>query len=84
LEKVYMAVRHWDKNSPNLALHYKDNKPRCNGCGSTDLQKLENKTTHTTLSTFSVFRCNGCGKVLRDRTSLLSKEKRDTLLMNNT
>jgi hypothetical protein len=84
LEKVYMAVRHWDKNSPNLALHYKDNKPRCNGCGSTDLQKLENKTTHTTLSTFSVFRCNGCGKVLRDRTSLLSKEKRNTLLMNNT
>lgn len=84
LEKVYLAVRHWDKNSPNLALHYKDNKPRCNGCGSTDLVELENKTYNTTLSQFSVLRCNGCGKVLRDRKNKLSKEKRSTLLMNNT
>jgi len=83
LEKVYMAVRHWDKNNPNLALLYDDNKPRCNGCGSTDLKHLENKTFNTTLSKFSVLRCNGCGKVLRDRTNKLSKEKRSSLLMNS-
>jgi hypothetical protein len=82
LEKVYLAVRHWDKNNPNLALHYEDNKPRCNGCGSTDLHHLENKTFNTTLSKFSVLRCGNCGKVLRDRTNTLSKEKRKSLLMN--
>lgn len=82
LEKVYMAVRHWDKNSPNLALLYDDNKPRCNGCGSTNLIHLENKTLNTTLSKFSVLRCGDCGKVLRDRTNTLSKDKRQSLLMN--
>lgn len=83
LEQVYMAVRHWDKNNPNLALYYDDNKPRCNGCGSTDLKPLENKSYNTTLSKFSVLRCNGCGKILRDRTNTLSKEKRSSLLMNS-
>ena len=82
LEKVYLAVRHWDKNNPNLALLYDDNKPRCNGCGSTDLHPIENKSFNTTLSSFSVLRCGGCGKVLRDRTNTLSKEKRQSLLMN--
>ncbi|QDP52403.1 MAG: putative DNA-directed DNA polymerase [Prokaryotic dsDNA virus sp.] len=82
LEKVYMAVRHWDKNNPNLALHYDDNKPRCNGCGSTDLEYLENKKFNTTLSSFNVLRCNGCGKILRDRVNTLSKDKRKSLLMN--
>ena len=82
LEKVYMTVRAWDKNAPNLALHYDDNEVRCNGCGSTDLKPLENKSFNTTLSSFSVLRCNNCGKVLRDRTNTLTKEKRQSLLMN--
>lgn len=82
LEKVYLAVRHWDKTSPNFALHYEDDKPRCNGCGSTNLNRLENKSFNTTLSKFSVLRCGNCGKVLRDRTNTLSKEKRKSLLMN--
>jgi len=82
LERVYMAVRHWDKNAPNLALHYDDNKPRCNGCGSTDLKPIPNKTSNTNLSRFSIVRCNNCCKILRTRDNLLSKEKRSSLLMN--
>jgi len=82
LEKVYLAVRHWDKNSPNLALLYDDDKPRCNGCGSDKLTKLENKSFNTTLSSFSVLRCDDCGKILRDRVNTLSKDKRKSLLMN--
>ena len=82
LERVYLAVRHWDKNAPNLALHYDDDKPRCNACGSSDLSPIPNKTSNTNLSRFSIVRCNGCQKILRTRDNLLSKEKRRSLLMN--
>jgi hypothetical protein len=82
LERVYMAVRHWDSNAPNLALFYDDDKPRCNGCGSDDLTAIPDKTHNTTLSRFPLVKCNGCGKILRTRTNTLSKEKRQSLLMN--
>jgi len=82
LERVYMAVRHWDKNAPNLALHYDDATPRCNGCGSTDLSPIPNKTSNTNLSKCNIVRCNNCSKILKTRTNILSKEKRQSLLMN--
>ena len=82
LERVYLAVRHWDKTAPNLALHYKDDKPRCNGCGSDHLIPIPNRTFNTNLSKFEIVRCGNCSKVLRTRTSTLSKEKRQSLLMN--
>ena len=82
LERVYLAVRHWDKNAPNLALHYDDNKVRCNSCGSDHLIPIPNRTFNTNLSKFEIVRCGNCQKVLRTRTSTLSKEKKQSLLMN--
>lgn len=84
LERVYLAIRHWDKNSPNLAVHYDDEKPRCNSCGSDDLELLPNKSAQTNLSKFEVHRCNNCRKILRGRENLLSKHKRASLMMNVT
>lgn len=82
LEKVYLAVRHWDKNSPQMSLYYDDDKLRCNSCGSDDLSLIEDKVTHTSLSEFPLYRCNCCSKVMRGRTNLLTKEKRKNLVMN--
>lgn len=82
LEHIYLKMRHWDKNAPNLALYYDDDKVRCNSCGSDKLTPLENKTANTNLSKFSVLRCDGCGKILRDRENILSKDKRKSLLMS--
>ena len=82
LEEIYMKLRHWDKTAPNLALEYDDDKPRCNCCGSDDLELIPDTYAKTSLSKFSVYRCNGCSKVLRDRNNILSKEKRKSLLMN--
>lgn len=82
LESIYLKLRHWDKNAPNLSLYYDDDKPRCNSCGSSKLSKLENKVSNTNLSSFDVFRCDGCGKVLRGRDNNLDKSKRKSLLMN--
>lgn len=82
LERDYLKLRHWDKTAPNVALHYGDDKPRCNVCGSSDLHKVEHANADTSLSRFSVYRCGGCSKLLRDRNNILSKEKRASLLMN--
>ena len=82
LERVYMAVRHWDKNSPNMALYYDGDEARCNSCGSTDLSPIEGKLAHTNVSTFSLVRCNGCQKILKERINLVSKGKRKSLMMN--
>lgn len=82
LVRDYMKLRHWDKTAPNLALEFDDSKPRCNCCGSDDLELIPDTYAKTSLSKFSVYRCNGCSKVLRDRNNILSKEKRKSLLMN--
>lgn len=82
LEQVYLTVRHWDKNAPNLALYYNDDEVRCNKCGSDDLTYLEDASANTNVSSFSAFRCNSCGGILRDRVNTLTKEKRQSLLMN--
>lgn len=82
LEDIYLAVRHWDKRTPNSAIFYPDNEMRCTCCGSTDLTLEPKSTAITGLSKFSVYRCNNCGKVQRDRTSRLNKDKRKNLLMN--
>jgi len=80
LEKVYMLVRAWDKNHPNMALYYKDDKVRCNVCGSDELTVIEGKTDNTNVSKFQLVQCNNCQANLSERVNLLSKSKRQSLL----
>jgi DNA-directed RNA polymerase subunit RPC12/RpoP len=63
-------------------MYYDDDKMRCNSCGSDHLEKLDNKSAFTSLSQFQVYRCGGCGKIMRDRSNQLTKEKRENLVMN--
>lgn len=81
LEEVYDAVKHWDKNSPQLSLYFKDDKMRCT-CGSEDLVELEGKFALTGVSKFPVYRCNTCTKILRSRASTTNKDKRKNVLAN--
>ena len=82
LEKVWLAVRHWDKNSPQLSLYYPDNKKRCSSCGSSHLTLLENKNSYTSLSKFELYRCGNCSKIMRGRENIVPTDKRKNLLMN--
>lgn len=81
LESVYLKLRAFDNRHPNVALFHKDDALRCVCCGSTDL-KLTDKKSYTSLSEFDVLQCNSCGKHNRTRKTNLSKEKRESLLMN--
>jgi transposase-like protein len=83
LEELYVIMRPFFKNHPNLALYYDDNTVRCNKCGSEDT--LEHAGyAYTNLSKFDKFECTSCGGYTRGRVNLLSEEKRKSLQMNIT
>lgn len=81
LEELYMLVRGWDSKHPNFALYNDAEEAQCNTCGSTELE--ENGFAYTNSSKFQRYRCTNCGKPdLRGKINLLTKEKRQTLMMN--
>lgn len=82
LEELYIKLLPWIRNHPNAALYYDDNLTRCTGCGSDDLELIENRNSYTGVSVFAVHRCNSCGRVSRERKNILSKAKRESLLTN--
>lgn len=82
LEKVYLALRGWDKRHPSIAVHTDDETICCGTCGSENLEPLEQKRAVTSVSAFQVYRCNNCGKVQKDGTNLLSTAKRKSLMRN--
>ena len=83
LEKVYRHIRGWSTNHPNVATYYNDFVARCTNCGSTDLE-VTGDDVHSNLGKYAAVRCGECGKVSKQRTNLLNKRKRDTLLGNFT
>lgn len=64
LEEVYLRLRAWDKQHPNLALYYSDNKTRCPLCGSENLLDTD-KVATTAVSLFPVYVCGDCGRIMR-------------------
>jgi len=81
LEKVYEKLRSWDKFAPNMALYKGSVLPRCVVCASDKLENLD-KLSHTALSSFHTMRCKCCGKVMRTRHNVRSKEEMQATLTN--
>lgn len=80
LRELYLKIRAFIPNHPNVALYFGDNEEiRCGVCGSTELEKLEGKA-YTNLSVFDAYRCNCCGTVKRSGTSSTTSEQRKLLL----
>jgi len=79
LEKVYLKLRPWIKNHPNLALHMENEEETCPYCGSTNLADT-GTFTYTNVSKFSNVRCIDCNSIARRRTSDYPKTKRKNLI----
>ena len=82
LTQVYLRLRaigHAGSDF-NAGLYHNDNKLRCRRCGSEHVHQT-GRTSNTSMSIFTEFRCDDCGAVQRDRTSTTTKEKRSGLLM---
>lgn len=75
LEETYSRLIPWDKGV-DFNLYRNDTKIVCS-CGSTKFKK--NGPVYTDTSKFHRYKCLECGKEMRGRTNLFSKEKRASL-----
>jgi len=65
LRKVYMKLRPWMKNHPNLNVY--DGGHNCPTCGSSKLQKRG--VRYTQVATYQQWQCNDCKSYSRTRVS---------------
>lgn len=80
LEAVYLRLRPWIRNHPNLALYYESDEPICPNCGSKHL--TPEGFYYTSVNKYQVFRCE-CGATSRMRTSAVDPDQREAILNNN-
>lgn len=79
LEGVYLKLRPWIYNHPNVNLYSKQKDIRCTKCGGTVTPDGE---ATTPANVYQAYRCNECGAWSRSRYQKLSKEERETIAAN--
>lgn len=72
LEEVYLKLRPWIKNHPNIA--NLTNKECCCTCGSTNFKLIKGKYYYTTVSKYNLYKCSDCNTIFRGRTNLNKKK----------
>lgn len=80
LEELYTKLIPWDNNT-NFNLYHDSTENVCK-CGSKDATK--NGFFYTASGRYQRYRCTSCGSESRDRTNLLSKEKKKSLRANTS
>lgn len=78
LEEVYLKLRAWDQQHPNVAVASDSTEPQCPICGGTHLE--HRGFAYTNAGKYQRVRCVGCGAWSRLKTNLLTKAKRKALL----
>lgn len=78
LEEVYLKLRPWIKNHPNVGMYIDSNEPVCANCGGNNLTKIEGYH-YTQTAKYELYRCD-CGAVSRGRVNVLPKEKMKSLI----
>lgn len=84
LRELYLKIRAFIPNHPNIALYGLNEDIECSVCGSNDLTEIEDKFAFTNLSKFPCFRCEDCGTVKRGSESITTSEQRKMFLRNIT
>lgn len=72
LEEVYLKLRPWIKNHPNVAAYLGSKEPICSNCGSHHLTPID-KYYYTQTAKYQLYRCK-CGALSRGRNNLLPKD----------
>lgn len=80
LEEVYLKLRPWIINHPNLAVLKEGNEISCPKCGSEHLQRRG--FYHTNTQKYQRYQCQGCGGWHRTRYTEYPKDKRKNILVN--
>ncbi len=79
LEELFLKLRPYIKNFPNLNLYTDENISVCRNCGSEDL--AWSGYYYTNVNRYKGWRCNSCGAIGRSRFSDLDKDKKDCILL---
>lgn len=75
LEDVYLEMRPYIQPHPNMGVYIENNADKCTCCGSANIVDT-NKSYATTVNLFSLFRCDDCGSLMRNKTSKLTLKQR--------
>lgn len=78
LEEIYLKMRPWISNHPNVALFEESDVPKCPKCGSTHMHKRGKAFLQTGL--YSRYQCQSCGGW--SRTRYKENKKNENLLGN--
>jgi len=79
LEELYLTIRPWIRNHPNLGIFLESEVPVCRVCGSTKLSEEYGHDYTTNLSKYGTLRCE-CGAINKKRKSKLPLKTRKVLL----
>lgn len=72
LEKIYLKLRPWIKNHPNINVISESEKPCCTKCGSINIEYTD-KEYCTQHYKYSMFRCKDCGATFRSKIRFTKK-----------
>jgi hypothetical protein len=73
LENVYLHLRPWIKNHPNVG-NISECSDRCAYCNSSRISKIEDKFYFTSVGKYNLYRCNHCGGISKGRDNLNRKK----------
>ena len=80
-EKVYLKMRPWIENHPNLGTYDESDRPMCPKCGSTSVELAGTRRSVKQQGMYIRYRCNDCGGWARGKVMQLPIEKRRSLLV---
>jgi DNA polymerase elongation subunit (family B) len=80
LEELYVQIRAWIKDHPNMGLYIDTEGEKCTKCGSTDLDWRGKY--YTPAGRYRAFRCMSCAAVGRSRLTDLDAEEKAGLCGN--
>lgn len=69
LEEVYLKLRPWIKNHPNMG-NLGGMQDICSNCGSSNITLLDQQYYYTNVGKYNLYRCNNCGAISRSRYSV--------------
>lgn len=80
LEQVYLKLRPWIRNHPNLAVHLEQDRVVCPKCQSSHIQWRG--YAYTNVGKYRKYQCQTCGGWGRTRFTEYDKDKRKDLTVN--
>jgi len=78
LEELYVYIRGWIKNHPNMSLFVEGDGHQCPNCGGSNISWMD-KFYYTPMNKYSCFRCGDCGAIGRSPAGALDKTTKPAL-----